>query len=423
MLRTKYRVSEVFVPGGLPKYTYVSRSARKLEEKLGQAKENLCKIATVTGSTKSGKTVLVRKLFDNFPKVWLDGGHIREEADFWNIAGAQLSTASEIERSVTEQAGTQIGGETSAEASLLIAKGGGKISAIGSDSTSTSETKKFVAHTPWSVIEQVKRSRIAVIVDDFHYLPRNLQGTVTRFLKPLVFEGIPVVYLAIPHRRYDAIKVEREMNGRIELVEVPTWSEVELAEIAQLGFPLVNIVPDFNTSMMLAKEAEGSPHLMQEFCRDICQKSGVTETSEEPRRIKPEYDYSQIFKTVAEDLGKNIFEKLARGPRSRTDRIPRRLKSGDTADIYKVVLLALADLRPGVTTIEYETLRTSIKNVLDDVLPDAHQVSRVLEQMARISSMDESSVPVIDYEKDERKLHITDPFFAFFLKWGTAVMN
>jgi hypothetical protein len=30
---------------------------------------------------------------------------------------------------------------------------------------------------------------------------------------------------------------------------------------------------------------------------------------------------------------------------------------------------------------------------------------------------------VIDYEKDDRRLHITDPFFAFFLRWGRAIID
>jgi hypothetical protein len=416
-----YNVSEVFVPGGLPKYTYVPRRPRKLEEKLGQVNHNLCKIATVTGATKSGKTVLVRKLFDPIPKIWIDGGHVRKEQDFWDNAGAQLVTVSQTAQSITEQESAEIGAETTAEASIVVARAGGKITGKGGHASSSTLTTTFTSYTPWSVVDKLKRSHIAVVVDDFHYLSRNLQGTITRFLKPLVFDGVPVVYLAIPHRRYDAIKVEREMNGRIEVVEVPAWSDVELAEIAQLGFPLVNIVPDINTSLMLAREAQGSPHLMQEFCKDICHKSGIAETSPVPRYIIPDYDYSRIFRTVAENLGKNIFEILARGPRSRTDRLARKLKDGRTADIYRVVLLALAHLKPGVSTIEYETLRSAIRYILDDVLPDAHQVSRVLEQMARISTMDESSTPVIDYEKDERRLHITDPFFAFFLKWGTVI--
>ena len=47
----------------------------------------------------------------------------------------------------------------------------------------------------------------------------------------------------------------------------------------------------------------------------------------------------------------------------------------------------------------------------------------MLEHMAKISAMDDSSVPVIDYEKDDRKLHVTDPFFAFFLRWGHQLIE
>jgi hypothetical protein len=58
--------------------------------------------------------------------------------------------------------------------------------------------------------------------------------------------------------------------------------------------------------------------------------------------------------------------------------------------------------------------------VLDGAVPQAHEVSRVLEKMATISSEDAASVTVIDWDKEERRLHITDPFFAFFLKWGVS---
>jgi hypothetical protein len=162
---------------------------------------------------------------------------------------------------------------------------------------------------------------------------------------------------------------------------------------------------------------------MQEFCKKICLQSGIEETSVRPLRIAANFPFEQVFRGVAKDLGKNIFDRLARGPRTRTDRKARQLKTGRQADIYKVVLIALADLRPGVETVEYEPLRSSIRAILDDALPQAHEVSRVLEQMAKISSTDESSVPVIDYERDERKLHVTDPFFAFFLRWGREMID
>ncbi len=419
----KYRVSEVFVPGGLPKHTYVARTDRQLESRIAAAKDNLCKIVTVTGATKSGKTVLARQVFSSPSCIWLDGGAVRSLDEFWEIVGDQLGLVGEQSRASSTMSGAEVGAEFSAEANFIVAKGSGKVSPKKTWGHGVTVTTKVSPSPRGQALRLLKERRLPLVLDDFHYIARDLQGQITRILKPLVFEGVPVLYLAIPHRRFDAVKVEREMNGRVENVQVPVWDERELSEIAQLGFPLLNITPDTGTSARLAKEAQGSPHLMQEFCKKMCLQSGINEASEKTLRVEAKFPYERIFREVAKDLGKNMFDRLARGPRTRTDRKARRLKSGRDADIYRVVLIALAELRPGVETIEYEPLRTSIRTVLDDALPQAHEVSRVLEQMAKISSTDESSVPVIDYEKNERKLHVTDPFFAFFLRWGRELID
>ena len=80
--------------------------------------------------------------------------------------------------------------------------------------------------------------------------------------------------------------------------------------------------------------------------------------------------------------------------------------------------MALVDLKPGLSTIQYEQLRESLRNILKDKVPNAQEISRVLSKMNEIALNDESSTPVMDWEKEENKLHITDPFFAFYLKWG-----
>jgi nicotinamide riboside kinase len=46
---------------------------------LAEAKGNLCKLVTLTGPTKSGKTVLARRVFPRDQVVWLDGGPINSE--------------------------------------------------------------------------------------------------------------------------------------------------------------------------------------------------------------------------------------------------------------------------------------------------------------------------------------------------------
>lgn len=67
----KYRTSEVFVPGGMPLLTYVTRTGPDLERRLSRVENNLCKLVVLTGTTKSGKTVLVNKIFPRGDKaVW-----------------------------------------------------------------------------------------------------------------------------------------------------------------------------------------------------------------------------------------------------------------------------------------------------------------------------------------------------------------
>jgi hypothetical protein len=222
--------------------------------------------------------------------------------------------------------------------------------------------------------------------------------------------------IAIPHRKYDAVKVEREMTGRLEPITIPPWEIDELLAIPTEGFRLLNIRADDDIKSHLAAEAYGSPHLMQEFCRELSRANNVQETAESPISIL-RID-SSLFRKVAEGTGKVVFDKLATGPRQRTDRIDRQLKDGEKVDIYRAVLLALAHLRPGLDTISYEQIRSALRELLVTNVPQGHEVTRVLEKMSEIASSDEASTPVLDWEREEQKLHITDPFFAFFLKWG-----
>lgn len=125
-----------------------------------------------------------------------------------------------------------------------------------------------------------------------------------------------------------------------------------------------------------------------------------------PQKITINSISDDVFRKIANNTGKVIFEKLAKGPRQRSDRKPRPLAAGGKADIYKVVLLALAKISPGMQRVNYEVLRAAIKETLLTEIPQAHEVSRVLEKMSEIASNDEASTPVIDWIKSRsRAIH------------------
>ena len=411
------RYSEVFVPGGFPRYTYNPRTSRKLVERLNEVADNLCKLATITGHTKSGKTVLVRGTFPTDQAIWVDGGTVGEEEDFWSTIIEQLELFQGSSEGSSNGKANEIGAEGSAEANFFVAKGAGKIiGKTGESRTSTKEQTRTVSSRV-TALAGLRETNIPLVVDDFHYIPRDLQGSLVRAVKSPIFDGLPVVLIAIPHRRYDALKVEKEMTGRLHPIDVPLWEQDELQYIPQTGFPLLNCKISDDAVISFSEEAIGSPHLVQDFCRALCRQNDI-KTDTDGRDLTPsKKELVEIYSEVAETIGRPIFEKLARGPRQRTDRIQRKLKSGNEVDIYGLVLHALSHIRPGLVTIEYEELRAAIREVAVDI-PQLHEVARVLRHMASIAASDESSTPVIDFEEEEKVLHITDPFFAFYLRWG-----
>ncbi|EBB6142886.1 ATP-binding protein [Salmonella enterica] len=413
----KQRVSQVFVPGGMPKLTYVERTQGEIREKLESAKDNLCKLVTLTGQTKSGKTVLTQMIFPfTDPNViWVDGGSITAENDIWEQVLDRLDVYPNEEVNTSDTASTVVSGKANVSASILIAKGGGELGVSQNDGSTKGKKSARNITSKNAAIKALAESQASLIIDDFHYLDRDMQGSFVRAVKPLVFHGVPVVLIAIPHRRYDAIKVEREITGRLENIMMPYWSIDELKQIATIGFPLLNVNVSSAVVDILASEALGSPHLMQEFCKSLCADYSIKETSEKEIKISKVDD--SLFKNVAESTGKVVFDKLATGPRQRSDRLMRLLKSGERVDIYKVVLYALSKMKPRMQTIQYEELRSAIRDIVAETPPQAHEVTRVLEKMSEIASNEEASTPVIDWEREEQKLHITDPFFAFYLKW------
>ena len=413
----KQRASQVFVPGGMPKLTYVERSEGEVHGKLESVKDNLCKLVTLTGQTKSGKTVITRMVFPVFDDnvIWIDGGSIASENDIWEQVLEKLNGYHNVEVNSGGTSSLAVSGKVSGTASALVVKGTGEAGVVQTDGSSNGNKKSRTTTAKSSALKVLSSTKASLIIDDFHYLERDLQGSFIRAVKPLVFDGVPVVLIAIPHRRYDAVKVEKEITGRLENISMPSWEINELKQIAKIGFPLLNIKVGESIVDRLALESLGSPHLMQEFCKAICLANDVKETLQDELSIDDLDD--EVFKRVAESTGKIVFDKLASGPNQRTDRIPRKLKSGEEVDIYKVVLYALSHMKPGMQSIQYEELRAAIRELVQDSPPQAHEVTRVIEKMAKIAATEEASTPVIDWDKEDRKLHITDPFFAFYLKW------
>ena len=96
------RASEVFIAGGMPRVTYNPRNDLKLEDTLKDYLDNGYKLISVTGPTKSGKTVLVNKVISTDNCILISGGSITQDTDFWNIILDELEVCIPDSQTVAE---------------------------------------------------------------------------------------------------------------------------------------------------------------------------------------------------------------------------------------------------------------------------------------------------------------------------------
>src|SRR4051794_31561858 len=74
---------DVFVPSSFPEHTYVSCGGDDLEDKLRFALKTKGQIVSLSGPSKSGKTVLVEKVVGKDKLVPVVGAGIREPEQVW----------------------------------------------------------------------------------------------------------------------------------------------------------------------------------------------------------------------------------------------------------------------------------------------------------------------------------------------------
>jgi hypothetical protein len=395
---------QVFVAGGQPTYTYVERSAEQVELNLGRAIATPNQIVSLSGPTKTGKTVLCRRILGKRQFVWVDGGQIKDESDFWERVRFELNLPSESTETI----------EDSTQAGIGVAVP--LLSASGSQVFRSSTASKFSIDSMASTLTHMIRSGIMLVVDDFHYIAEDVRRQLMRNVKGAVFNGLKVILLSVTHRVFDAIKAESELTGRFTAISLPDWNAAELAQIPAKGFHELGTQCPESTIKVLCDEAQESPFLMQKFCWEVCFDLGIEQKELfRAHQVPVDYDTTTMFQRLSKDAGLPIYQKLQAGPQSRKVRMKRPLQIGGDADIYQAVLFALALSGPS-SVLSYDRIRESLNKILSEQVPQKHEITAALKHLTRIShGVGEGSV--IDWNEDNREVTLVDPYLRFYLRW------
>jgi hypothetical protein len=423
---TALKATHVFTPGAYPDYTYVERPEQQLERSLKDALDTPGQLVSLAGPSKSGKTVLVERVVGKDNLIPISGVGIQEPNDIWN----KVLNWMEAPFSVTDETGgarrIEAGVEASGKAGVLGLVSGG----VAATGTLASETKSGVAITRArtglsQVRKEIADSSYVVLVDDFHYMPREVQTEAAKALKEAVRLGIKLCTAAVLHRGDDIVRANPELRGRVRAVDLKYWTIEDLISIGLRGFDILNCFCERNDLEQLAKEAAGSPQLMQQICLQACFVLGVRQRLDHKTKLNfSAGDFKAIFEQTSSSTDfRSLVDVLDAGPRTRgTERKIYNFRDGTSGDVYRCVLKAVAS-DPPMLSFPYDELTRRTHQICVGESPVGSSVTGTCLHMAKLAEDKFPKERVIDWDDQKQVLDIPDPYLAFFLRWSGRLME
>ena len=415
-------VVEVFTPTAFPNYTYVQRDELHNERLLHQWTQTSTQIASVSGPSKAGKTVLVQRVVGEGNLVTVSGASVRAPDQLWERVldwwGEPHSmTASRIDTSLdgkTVDKGVQLG----------VSVAGTSHKSGSTSSTSSSETSQVMVNRRGlpQVVQELAKSQYAVLLDDFHYIPAAIQSDVAQQLKDAASRGVRICVASVPHRADVVVRSLPELRGRVLAIDLDYWGRRDLLEIPRLGCELLGIHIDNQTLAMFATEAAGSPQLMQSICLWMCNHLGVREAVEPPRAITLDDAARKeiLFLTSCTVDFRSLVRAFIAGPKARPGERRKYIhRDGKQGDVYLTLMRALA-MDPPRLTLEYAELGKRLEDLCKGhEHPDGASIVRTCVALGQIATgFAAPTGPPLEWDEQEQVLVLPDPYLLFYLRWS-----
>ena len=410
------KVVEVFTPNDVPTFTYVDRPTQKLEQRLAEAFQIPKMIVSLSGPSKSGKTVLVNKVVEKDNLIPLSGASIRSADELWRkVLGWMESPVAVGEKSsiaTKGEATVKAGGK--AGIPLIVEGTTEGAGTIGRTSTHE-EIKEHVVDGLQQVVREIGNSSFVVFIDDFHYIPKSAQVEIGRQVKEATEAGVRICTASVPHRADDVVRSNTELRGRVAGVDLAYWKSDELEQIGHLGFRELNIDVAPTVLTKLSTEAFGSPQLMQAICLNFCFENQILSSLESQTRIEMDFVALQnvLERTSTLTNFSSMISTLHSGPRQRgMERKEFEFSDGTRGDVYRCVLLAMkAD--PPRLAFKYDEMLRRTQSICRGDSPVGSSVAQCLSQMDKLAGLVQEA-PVIEWDEDV--LDIVEPYFLFYLR-------
>ncbi|MBL4722284.1 MAG: hypothetical protein VX935_03725 [Pseudomonadota bacterium] len=413
------RTREIFTPGRFPTWTYVDDHLKDKEDQLRDTIEDGSMLVSISGPSKSGKTVFVENVLGRENLIQVTGAGVKTPSDLWLRVFDIIGTPIERSSNTSSTKSGTIGGKVGGEGGILVAKAKGEASASASYESGQVELETAAIDFLQLLIRELADTDFVVFIDDFHYIEHSIQSDLAEQIKEAIRQGVKFICASVPYHSDDVIRSNPDLRGRFFSIDFDYWNSDFLKKIAYKGFDKANIVYRNGLVDRLAEEAAGSPQLMQYLCLNACLEKGIRDVPDSPTDLIYEKEFFDEIcrRTVASTDYSSIAEKMLDGPKTRgSDRKIYISKFGWQGDVYRFLLKALS-VDPPRLNFRYQPLVDRIGSLCDGVSPSGSSITNACFHTANIAN-DSANDNVVEWDGENDVFDIRDPYLLFYLRWS-----
>lgn len=413
------KAADVFTPGRFPTVTYVEDHLVEKKKQLEDTLDAGSMLISISGPSKSGKTVFVEQAIGKDNLIQITGAGVKSATDLWlrvfDIIGTPISKGTSSRTAV----GGSVSAKGSVEGGVVVAKGKAELSGTGTYTSETGETEASAIDHLQLLIKELRGTDYVVFIDDFHYVPRDVQGGVAQQIKEAIRNSVKFICASVPYHSDDVIRGNPDLRGRVHSIDFEYWKLDVLEKIAYKGFKELNVSYRVPMIKKLAAEAAGSPQLMQYLCLNACYELNIRDRPLETADFIDDTNLLQKIcrrTALSADYG-SVVDKMKEGPKTRgADRKMYVSREGWQGDVYKLLVKALS-LHPPQLTFRYQSLIDRIALACSGEGPSGSSVTSACYHAAAIVN-DAVGEKIVEWDSENDVFDIRDPYFLFYLRWS-----
>lgn len=408
------KLSDVYgVARGIPK-TYVSRPYvdDRLINSLGRDKH-----IVIFGGSKQGKTCVRKQCLNDSDYVVLQCGNNTTRIQIYEMllkeAGVSLrvtdtTTISGI-KTIEVKAGGKGGLPFIAEASGE-AKGGYE---HGNENSREATSIEIDPADPNDVIRALKLAdfKKLIVLEDFHYLPEEIQREVAFDLKAF-HEKSDYVFIVVGVwlESNKLVLYNGDLAGRLVPVDADRWEREDLLKVITTGEPMLNIEFPVDVRTEILDLCQSNVGVLQETCYRLCEEANVFTTQQCTKVVGSVERVKEIVRSIgAEQAGRyqKFLEEFSEGLNKTELEMYRWIA-------YVVVSSSAADLKKGLKL-------AAIYRRMNQVHPKRkgqllqNNVQQALENIGKVQQKYHVKPVILDFDQTENQLRVTDSGFILYV--------